>query len=76
MNIEEKLAFVRKALELGAEIEAKFFWAENEEEAKKIGSELEYLIKAPFELDENEGTKWNIAKNRSDKLKTVVFFNN
>jgi hypothetical protein len=74
MTIDEKLAFVKRALELGAEIEANFFWAKNEEEAKRIGTELEDLIKAPFELDENDGTKWNQAKNRSDKLKSIVFF--
>jgi hypothetical protein len=75
MNMDEKLAFVRKALEMGAGVYVNFHHIENEDKAKEMGSELESLIKAPFELSENNGIHWYSAENYDEKLEAAVFYN-
>lgn len=74
MTIEEKLAFVRKALEMGAAVDVKFHRVENEDKAKEMGSELESLIKTPFAFWENDGTYWYSAENFEEKLEAAVFY--
>lgn len=73
MTIDEKLAYLRKALEMGAFVEVKFHRLENEKATKEIITELQPLT-LPFEYWDNQGTHWYQANDRDNKLDTVIFF--
>lgn len=74
MNIDEKLALVRKALEMGAYIEVKFHNAENEDSAKNITSDLNGFVQEPFKFMERNGSRWYQSYDYKNKVEAVVYF--
>ncbi|WP_284037430.1 hypothetical protein [Neobacillus sp. 114] len=74
MNIEDKLAYIRKALELGALVEMKFFFIKNQEKAAEIMDNLQPVVQT--EYGSNHGTHWCSADDRDNKLETTIYFQN
>jgi hypothetical protein len=74
MTMEEKLAYVQKAIELGADVELKFHDIREEKEAEKVVAELSEIVSIPFRKSESKGTRWFKIQNNDLSLETVVFF--
>ncbi|MCM3567882.1 hypothetical protein [Neobacillus mesonae] len=72
MNIEDKLAYIRKALELGAKVGINFYFIENKEKAAEIMVELQPAVQV--EYDSNDGTHWCYADDYDNQLETTVFY--
>jgi hypothetical protein len=76
VNIEQKLAFIRRAIELGANIEAKFHHIQTEAAASVVAQEMsEFFTDEPERL-QHEGTKWFKLQDAefSASVECVVFF--
>jgi hypothetical protein len=77
MNIEQKMAYIRRALELGAYIDVKFHCINEKEGAEKVASELSEMLgvqSEQFSSDDKE-THWFKIRNWKNHLDTVVFYN-
>jgi hypothetical protein len=74
MNIEQKMEYIRRALELGANVELNFHNLKKEEEAQQAVSELTSMADVPYSKHENDGTKWFKIRNYADRIYTTVFY--
>lgn len=74
MNIEEKLAFVRKALEMGANVEVNFHNIKSKEEAKQVAVELSKEFNLPHRHREHNNTHWYKIRNEDWTLEAAIFY--
>jgi hypothetical protein len=74
MNIEEKLAFVRKALEMGANVELVFHNVKEEEVAEQVAAELSQLTNLPYQSKANGSTRWFKIDNYDQGVEATVFY--
>jgi hypothetical protein len=74
MSMEQKLAYVQKAIELGADVDLKFHDIHDEKEAEKVAAELSKIVQIPFQEKSNNGTHWYKIKNDDYSLETTIFF--
>jgi hypothetical protein len=73
MNIEQKMAYIRRALELGASIDVKWYTIESEEKARELIADLEKDT-VPFKQKESEKTNWFAAYDYENAINTTIFF--
>jgi hypothetical protein len=71
MNIEQKMEYIRRALELGASIDVKWYTIEGEEKARELIANLDTV---PFEQKEVEKTNWFAAYDYKNAINTTIFF--
>jgi hypothetical protein len=71
MNIEQKMEYIRKALELGASIDVKWYTIKGEEKAKELIANLDTV---PFEQKESEKVNWFAAYDYENAINTTIFF--
>jgi multidrug resistance efflux pump len=83
MNIEQKLAYLRKVLEMGADVQVTFHNARTQEEAKSISSALNELFPQDFNkmADPNSSLRWLKAQQSTEishfnwvNLNTTIFY--
>lgn len=58
MTIEQKLAILKRAVELGASIDIHFHGKKTESEAEAVAKEMSELFGAPYEKNQHQGTHW------------------
>jgi DNA polymerase/3'-5' exonuclease PolX len=77
MNIEQKMAYIRRALELGADIDVKFHCTNEKEKAEKVAAELSEMLGIQSEQlsSDDKETHWFKIRNWENRLDTVVFYN-
>jgi hypothetical protein len=73
MNIEQKLAYVRRALELGANVEL-IFHNIKEEAAEQVAVELSQLTNLPYQSKANGATRWFKIDNYNQGFEATVFY--
>jgi hypothetical protein len=74
MSIEEKMAYVRRALELGASVDLHFHNFRDKESAKKAAMELSELSNLPHRNKSHNGSSWYKIKNEDYSLETSIYY--
>jgi hypothetical protein len=74
MNIEQKMEYIRKALELGADVDLMFHKIQDKKQAKKIAVELSKLGGFKHKQNSHNGTHWYKIKSEDYSLETSVFY--
>lgn len=74
MTIEEKLAYLQKAIEMGADIQVSFHDLRKKEEAVKAAEELSEMMKQPFEYKSYKGSDWLKIYNPESAIDTTFFY--
>lgn len=74
MNMQEKLAYIQKAIEMGADIDIFFHRIEGEEEAIKVAAKFSMLSKKTYEYKTNDGTDWLKIYPGEDEISTTIFY--
>lgn len=74
MNIEQKLAYVRKALEMGADVEVKFHDIRTQDKAEKAAIELSELSGLSHRYNSHNETHWYRLRSKDYSLETTIFF--
>jgi hypothetical protein len=74
MSIEEKLAYIRRALELGADIDLNFHCFKEKKQAKQVAVELSKLGNMKHKQTSHNGTDWYKIKSEDYSLSTSIFF--
>jgi hypothetical protein len=73
MNIEQKMEYIRRALELGAHVDVKWYNIEDEDKARDLIADLEKDT-VPFEQKESEKVNWFAAYDYENAINTTIFF--
>jgi hypothetical protein len=73
MNIEQKMEYIRRALELGATVDVKWYFLEDEDKARELIANFEKET-IPFEQKESEKINWFQAYDYKNNINTTVFF--
>jgi hypothetical protein len=74
MTIEEKMAYIQKAIEMGADIDVHFHRIIGEEAAEKIANEFSQMLGTPYKREQNTGTYWFKIKDYSKGIDFVTFY--
>jgi hypothetical protein len=74
MTIDQKLNLIRRALELGANVNVYIHDIETKEEAKEIENKLQPLTSAPFEEEESENNQWLQSQDHENNIGIIVFY--
>jgi hypothetical protein len=74
MNIEQKLEFIQKALEMGATVQVRFHGIPSKQEAEKIAIEFSEMVDAPFKDEENKGTNWLNVRDSRKGVDISIFY--
>jgi hypothetical protein len=74
MSIDEKLAFVRKALEMGANVEVNFHNIKGKKEAKQAAVELSKPFNLSHRHKSHDNTNWYKIKNEDWSLEAAIFY--
>jgi hypothetical protein len=74
MNIEQKLAFIKKALELGADINVNFHNSRDKKEAKETAVELCKEFGFKHRHLSHNNTNWYKLKTEDYSLEASIFF--
>ncbi|MFD0825816.1 hypothetical protein ACT8ZR_09070 [Neobacillus sp. M.A.Huq-85] len=74
MSVEQKLAFVLKALELGGVIDISFHRFDDKGSAEKVAVELSEMVNIPYKEISRESSHWFKIKNYDDGLNVAIFF--
>lgn len=74
MSIEEKLEYVRIALEMGANVDLTFHNIKTKAEAKKAAVELSKVANLSHDHKSYQGTSWYKIKAPDFSLETSIFF--
>jgi hypothetical protein len=74
MTIEEKLEYLKRAIQSGANIDVFFHNVKGEEEAIKVAVELSALSKKPYEYKTNGGTDWLKIYGDGNNISTTIFY--
>ena len=73
LTLEQKMAYIRKALEMGAKININFHCIDSQEDAEKVAATFSQSLNVPFK-EVNAGV-FNWYKIDDRQLETAVFFN-
>lgn len=76
LNIEQKMEYLRKALEMGADIDVKFYNVGNKKDALQTAKELSDFINIPYEQRSREDTNWLRIDSKDWSLRTTVYYEN
>jgi hypothetical protein len=74
MTIEEKLAYLQKAIEMGADIQVSFHDIREKAEAVKAAEELSTMMNQPFEYKNYKGSDWLKIYNPEAAIDTTFFY--
>jgi hypothetical protein len=74
MTIEEKMVYIRKAIEMGASVDLNFHNIKGKAEAKEVAVVLSELSNLPYSHKSHTGTNWYKIKNKDHSLKTSIFY--
>jgi hypothetical protein len=74
MNIEQKLEFIQKALEMGAVVQVKFHGIPSKQEAERIAAEFSGMLEIPYEESENKETYWFNVRDSRKGVDIAVFY--
>jgi hypothetical protein len=74
LSIEQKMEYLRKALEMGARFDIYFHGVENKETAEKIANELKNVVDFQFEDNTNGEISWLTTD--YFKISTSIFYQN
>jgi hypothetical protein len=74
LSIEQKMKYVRKALEMGAAIDVNFHNIRDKKEAEKVAAELSQLINLPFEERFGDNYQWYKIATPFIELSSAIFF--
>jgi hypothetical protein len=72
--MQEKLAYIQKALEMGAAIDVYFHDIKGEEEAIKTAAQFSRLSKKPYECKASNSYDWLKIYCDEDKITTAIFY--
>jgi hypothetical protein len=74
MNIEQKMEYIRRALELGANVYLNFHNFNEKSEAEKTAVELSRLAGVTHQQKSNNGTHWYKIQNDDYSLESSIFY--
>lgn len=76
LTIEQKLAVLKKAIELGADIDIYFHGSKDKEQAYQTANPLSTMMNVEIEELESDPTKWLKihSANRSGRLDVKIFY--
>jgi hypothetical protein len=74
MNMEQKLAYLAKCIEMGAKIEVNFHNFREQDEAEKAIQELSQLSGMEYKQDAYKETHWFRIGKIEEKFQTNIFF--
>jgi hypothetical protein len=74
MNIEQKMEYIRRALELGANVDISFHNVSTKKEAKRIAVELSNMAGLKHKQTTHDGTHWYKIRNDDYTFGTSVFY--
>jgi hypothetical protein len=76
MSIDQKLEYIRKALELGADVSLGFHNCRDKEEAEKLASKLSELIHIPVvhKASCDSSLRWLKIDYNYSELATTIFY--
>lgn len=76
MTIDEKIAYIRQALEMGADISLSFHDCRDKEEAEKVAATLSEAIKLPVKYNESKDSnlRWLKIRYNYSEMETVIFY--
>jgi hypothetical protein len=74
MTIEEKLAYLKKVIEMGADIQVSFHDIREKNEAVKAAEELSAMMNQPFHYKSHRGSDWLKIYNRENGLETSIYY--
>jgi uncharacterized ferritin-like protein (DUF455 family) len=74
MTIEEKMAYIQKAIEMGADIDVDFHRIVGKKQAEKIASEFSQMLSVPYDSKYANGTYWFKLLNSSKGVDIAVFY--
>ncbi|MDP4106955.1 MAG: hypothetical protein Q8935_18620 [Bacillota bacterium] len=74
LSIEQKMEYLRKALEMGARFDIYFHGIENKEAAEKIANELKTVV--DFQFEDGKADINNYIATDYGQISTSIFFQN
>lgn len=74
MNIEQKLAYIKRALEMGANVQLYFHNMPEKEEAEKAMKELSSMNNVPYQSYGDDGYHWFQSNDSENKLRISAFY--
>lgn len=74
LTIDQKMEYLRQALEMGAKLSISFHDARDQEEAEKIASTLSHSLNVPFKENSSGVFNWFKIDDLNNRLETSVFF--
>jgi hypothetical protein len=74
MGIEQKLEFIKKSLEMGANIHVKFHGVTSKKEAEEIAAEFSEMLEIPYDEAENKETYWFNVRDSRKGVDIAVFY--
>jgi hypothetical protein len=74
MTIEEKMAYIQKAIEMGADIDVHFHKIVGEKVAEKIAIEFSRMLGVRYTQHQNTGTYWYKLRDSSKGVDIAVFY--
>jgi hypothetical protein len=76
MSIEEKLVYIRQAIELGADVSLSFHDCRDKEEAEKLASKLSELIHIPVvhKASSDSSLRWLKIDYNYSEIATTIFY--
>lgn len=74
MNIEQKLEFIQRSLEMGADVDVKFHEVYSKQEAENIADEFSIMLDVACEEKGSNGTKWFQLNDYKKGVYITVFY--
>lgn len=74
MNIDQKMEFIRKALEMGADVDVKFYEVFSKQEAEEIAAKFSEMLDVPYEELERDGTRWLRLDDYKKGVHITIFY--
>lgn len=74
MNIDQKLAYIKRALEMGANVQLYFHNMPEKEEAEKVMKELSSMNNIPYQSLSNDDIHWLHSDDSENKLRASAFY--
>lgn len=74
MNIEQKMACIRRALEMGARVSINIHHISEKEKAEEVIKMLSDMTHIPYEMLSNNGAQWFQTRDYQNGISAAVFF--
>jgi hypothetical protein len=74
MKIEQKMEFLKRAIEMGADVTVNFHGIIGEKQAEKVAAEFSQMLGVAYEQKQNTGTYWYKIKDSSKGVNIAVFY--